>query len=644
MASEPPFNLDEKPENIPNIPLLPNPPVVDPKLQTDASVTDIRIPEGPTSQGPSSSQPTMPPANLPTGPPADQPTSLTTGPPEEQIQEVFQDMPGYIGATAWAKPYFSNHHHENPQVNTKMLGHVNCGYLSTPGRPPTLESLKQHAQSLTFLISTLAPSSRGGLVDTQNNPDRGKTIDPQMFVENQAFDWLNNLQVPYDNIDRAHKKPLNSLVNLVKKNSDERGVEFHCPMERLPIEYIENNKGRQTFPFQNHMTLLMHANECLERLDHEYSAMGGLLAILPTDRDNVAEHPDLAKAKQTLIGQWLLYTQHLTGRMHELEIAYANALDILAGEALVPAQHLSASGPDGRSGREIVFPQDRWLLANAGEDVFEFIHRHLDRREDFQNSEDEIYRDERVVGDRLQDGSSIRGIVEVDLMTRFYKLKGSGHGTIFVLPAFADRPNTEHIRDMEKRPTVVTIPTPAYPDRTTAWDRRNLGIEQENLQKTIDIGHKDQEIATLRSMNETQSQELERLRVLNRVYEVNQGTEMAEAAQRAAAAETDRDRYQVAFEKGSIERNALKNELAAYKQERRQQENIQVPPGVTAAGDGSTYTLNKDTFGRYVGRSATVDAAKVGIERVTSTIRDLISEGRLNQQDFVWMDDVLNTA
>lgn len=566
------------------------------------------------------------------------------------MRDVYQDMQGYIGATPWSKPYYSNHHHENPQVNTNMLGHVNCGYLSTPGRPPTLEGLKQHAQSLTFLISTLAPSSKGGLVDAENNPN--KTMDPQTFTENQAFDWLNNLQIPYDNIDQAHRKPLNSLVNLVKKNSDEKGVEFHCPMTEAPIEWIEqNNKQSQAFPFQNHMTLLMHANECLERLDHEYSAMGGLLSIIPTDRDNVAEHPDLDKAKQTLIGQWLLYTQHLTGRMHELEIAYANALDVLAGEALVPAQHMSAQGPDGRSGREIVLPQDRWLLANAGEDVYEFIHRMLDKKEWFINEMDETFELQSTVGDRLRNPElqpdneeTIRGIVQVDLLTRFYRLKGSGRGTIFVLPAFADRPNTEHTREIENRPTVVTLPTPSYPDRTTAWDRRNLGIEQVNMKQSIDIGRKDEEIAQLKSLNEMHTQEMERLRVLNRVYETNQGADAAALAERTATAETERNLYRIETEKGSIERNALKNELAAYKQERREQQHIDVPADVTPAQDGKAYTLNKDTFGKYAARSAAVDAAKVGIDRVTSAIQNLIEQGQLDRQDFAWMDTVLNTA
>lgn len=557
-------------------------------------------------------------------------------------------MPGYIKATPWAKPYFSNHHHENPQVNTEMLGHVNCGYLSTPGRPPTLEGLKQHVQSLTFLISTLAPSSSGGMVDAINarNQEPGNTtIDPQTFIEHQAYDWLNNLQVPYDTLDKAHKRPLNSLANLVKKNGDEKGVEFHCPMDKAPVQWIEENNETQRFPFQNHMTLLMHANECLERLDHEYSAMGGLLSIIPTDRDNVNEHPDLPKAKQTLIGQWLLYTQHLTGRMHELEIAYANALDIIAGEAQVPAQHLSSHGPDGRSGREIVFPQDRWLLANSGEDVFEFIHRMLDRKEAWLSAQDAMYLTQNTVGDRLKDErDEVRGIVSVDLMSRFYRLKGSGRGTVFVLPAFADRPNTEHTRELENRPTVVTLPTPTYPDRTTAWDRRNLGIEQVNLQQNIDLANKEVELRKLQSLNETYTNDLERLRILNKIYEESQGREVTQLSTRTAFAEANKMRTEEAFEKLLLENNAMRNELATYKKERQEVQAAPPVPGVTKADDGSSYTLNEQTYQQFANRSTAVDEAKTGIARVQAALLKLISDGQLNKNDFAWMDTVVNTA
>ncbi|KAI0840893.1 hypothetical protein F5Y06DRAFT_232606 [Hypoxylon sp. FL0890] len=501
------------------------------------------------------------------------------------VTDVYEGMEGYVGPTHWAKPYFSNHHHENPSAtNSNMLGHVNCSYLSTPGRPPTLEALKQHAQSLTYLISTIIPGEMGAEIDNENRPF---SLDGTgWFDKNDAYDWLNNLREPYDNIDKAHRKPLNSLVNLVKWNSDERGVEFHCPLTELPVKRAEKYSMEPVRPFQTHMTLLMHANECLERLDHEYSALGGLLAILPTDRESVNENPDLPKAKSTLIGQWLLYTQHLVGRMHELEIAYANSLDLLASEAIVPAQHMSIYGPDGRSGREIVFPQDRWVLANAGEDVFNFIHRLLDKKEVWLNSLDQAWIRQEVVGESLhnvddKDEGNLRGIAYIDLSTRFYRLKGSGHGPIFVLPAFADRPNTQYTKEMENRPTVVVLPTPTDPDQTTAWDKSHRGLEKTNLQQTIELSNLTRDNVNLKAAKEAQEDELKRLQHLNRIYEENYGTGPIELSGRLETTENAARLVKAQFDKCVVECNALKKELAEFK---RRGEQLP-PPDITQIRD-----------------------------------------------------------
>ncbi|KAI0152344.1 hypothetical protein F4776DRAFT_24749 [Hypoxylon sp. NC0597] len=561
------------------------------------------------------------------------------------VQDVYKDVEGYVGATHWAKPYFSNHHHENPEgTKNGMLAHVNCGYLSTPGRPPTLESLKQHAQSLVYLISTIIPGEMGAEVDNENRPF---SLDGTAgFEYNDAFDFLNNLQIPYDNIDSAHRKPLNSLVNLIKRNSDERGVEFHCPLTRLPVKRIEKNSYEPTRPFQTHMTLLMHANECLERLDHEYSALGGLLAILPTDRESVNEDPDLPKAKSTLIGQWLLYTQHLVGRMHELEIAYANSLDLLASEAYIPAQHMSVYGPDGRSGREIVFPQDRWVLANAGEDVFNFIHRLLDKKEAWSDTQDKTWVKQNVVGKSLgrednTDDGALRGIAHVDLSTRFYRLKGSGHGPIFVLPAFSDRANTQYTRDMENRPTVVTLPTPAAREQTTAWEKRHKGLQETNQKQNVDLTNLTKENVNLKEANRVQEEEVKRLQRLNKIYEQNFGVDAQQLLDRLAAAEDAGKTTQAKFEECAIERNNLRTELEKFKGMERQ-EHLRPPPEVKQSGDD--YTMNTAAYRVYVGRSDAVLAAKPEIARAKTALEALAKEGHVDLSIFHWVEHIANCA
>ncbi|KAI2781984.1 hypothetical protein F4815DRAFT_66527 [Daldinia loculata] len=562
-----------------------------------------------------------------------------------QVQDVYDGMDGYIGATHWSKPYYSNHYHENPSSNPKMLDHVNCSYLSTPGRPPTLEALKQHAQSLTYLISTIAPNTIGAEVDNENLPqqdEQGRKIHRDTFPRHQAYDWLNNLQVPYDNIDKAHRMPLNSLVNLVKQNSDEEGVIFHCPLTETDLKMVEDDHAQLVRPFQTHMTLLMHANECLERLDHEYSAMGGILGIIPTDKDEVTEHPELENVKATLVGQWLLHTQQLMCRMHELEIAYANAMDLLASEAIVPAQHLSVQGPDGRSGREIVFPQDRWILANAGEDVFTFIHQMLDKSEAKGVSRDRQWSHRNVVGEALRDRNDegedyLRGIAHVDLETRFYRLRGSGHGPIFVLPAFSDRPNTSYTKEIENRPTVVTIPAPSNPDRTSAWDKRHRDMEKKIKELGIEVNRLTVNKADLESATKIQEEELGRLNHLNRIYEEAQGEDSVKTSERIAAIETERDALRAKFEEGAAERNNLRAELAAYKRG-RQQAQIKVPTGATKTEDG--YLITPSLLEQYEERNMVMSNAKAGVARVRSVLEQLAQEGQISRAEFGWMEQI----
>ncbi|KAI1461400.1 hypothetical protein F4805DRAFT_453832 [Annulohypoxylon moriforme] len=559
--------------------------------------------------------------------------------------DVYQGMEGYVGPTHWARPYFSNHHHENPG-NAKMLGHVNCGYLSTAGRPPTLEALKQHAQSLAYLISTIVPSVVSSEV---NNANRNRNEPQPSFDPNSAYDWLEDLRKPYDNIDKAHRKPLNSLVNLIKRNSDEKGIEFHCPLSEIPLKHIENEL-EPIRPFQSHMTLLMHANECLERLDHEYSAMGGLLAILPTEEEDVSTNPDLPKARKTLIGQWLMFTQHLVGRMHELEIAYANSLDLLANEAIVPAQHLSNAGPDARAGREIVFPQDRWIMANAGEDVFNLVHQFLDKKEAWAANQDNAFVKRNVVGDTLRrtagegeeakDEDLLRGISYVDLSTRYYRLNGSGHGPIFCLPAFADRPNTAYTKDIENRPTVITVPEPSPPNPTTAWDRKRKELEAENKDKTNQLIEAKNETNRLTVMNTAQAEELRRVKQLNEVYELNQGLDASQLTQRIAEAEGERDATKTRFEDNSFELQQLKDELSTYKA--RMGSEQQPPSGVTR--EGSNFTMNFATFREYQSRSQALAAAKQEIEKSKATLQSLADNGQLDMSTFDWLNTIANAA
>lgn len=414
---------------------------------------------------------------------------LATTPPENH-PDPHANMRGHLPATPYATAYTSRHSQNIlPDVALRCLGALNCGYLShVGGRPPTLLALKQHAQALAVLIRHLSVSTTAGEADAAHTG-----ADARAFKADEAFDWLNDLETPYVNTDPAHHLPLTSLLNQVEAESEEGGPQFHCPLK----EVVPESAGEDTIrkPYSTHHNLLMHASECLEVLDHEYSATGGIMSLLPTDTS--ADTVDLRSARNSLVGQWLLFTQHLVARMHELETSYGKSLDVLAGEAVIPAQTAGRVGPvraHAGGGRPAVFPQDKWILANAGDDVFEHLHRLFDVQEGQYEERERIWRAAGVSGQRTwmeeRGGEEwSRGVVALDIVTRYYRLKGSGRGTVFVVPAWEFHPSCKATAEVERQPTVVAVPAPLWPARVSDWEARN----RERLD---DAGVREAELAT----------------------------------------------------------------------------------------------------------------------------------------------------
>ncbi|PTB41700.1 hypothetical protein M441DRAFT_139127 [Trichoderma asperellum CBS 433.97] len=385
-------------------------------------------------------------------------------------------IPATEYSTAWACSWTDTEFGILTDADLHCLAHVNCSYLSS-GRPPTLLALKQHAQALTNLIRMLCLSNTFGIVDG------GEKRQP-VFEKNEALDWLKDLDKPYTNDDESHHLPLWALANQIEGENEETGIECHCPI-KIARNFGPLEEGKSTRrPYSSHHNLVMHANACLEILDHEYSATGGLLSLLPSGSEEDSEQ--MQGVRNTVLGQWLLHQQHLIARMHELEINYANALDLLNGEAVVPMQMLGRFGPDGRSkGRELAYPQDRFVLANSGDDVFDLVHRLMDKAESKIQEKEQIWWESGVSGERMwmKDRGGdwySRGLVPVDLMTRFVRLKDHGdRSTIFVLPAIEQHPATAQTRKMESRPTVVSVVAPSWPERTSDIEQRaNAQIER----------------------------------------------------------------------------------------------------------------------------------------------------------------------
>lgn len=409
------------------------------------------------------------------------------------------NQPGYYPATDHAIPYQSEWSRIHDDEATKAtLRHLGCNYLGTTGCPPTLIALKRHAQSLAVLIARLSPSVRTGKVDgnpifdhRQIGQDQNGGGNVQHSVEgrlelNDAFDWLADLSQPYNNDDPNHHKPLNILSNEIDGRHEVLGTDYKCPLLKVTPREPEEQRAHPYLPdvsrepYSSHHVLAMHANECLEHLDHEFSNTGGILSLIP-EEGRGANSDELKAAQNSLLGQLLLYVQSLALRNHEMDMTNAKLTDALASEAVVPLQHLSVLGPDGRSGREIAYPQDRWVLVNAGDDVWAHLHDTLDReeaaltvrehewaQEDLGLGGDSVWRAER------NNDRNARGLVAVDIRSRFYRLQGQGRSTIFVLPAFTTQPSTEWSERLDRysKPTVVGTVASRTVSRVSAYEKR----------------------------------------------------------------------------------------------------------------------------------------------------------------------------
>ncbi|WQF86089.1 hypothetical protein CDEST_11103 [Colletotrichum destructivum] len=407
-------------------------------------------------------------------------------------------------------------------LDIHLLRHVNCGYLSTHGRAPTLLALKQHAQALAILIAKLAPTTEYAEVNNQNNV-RGRI--KKSFRDNEAFDWLNDLSHTYQNDDEWHYKPLSDLMNQIRHQSDTQDIIHHCPLQSFEEDREKRTKPR---PYASHGVLALHANECLEMLDHEYSATGGLMSLLPTDAETDSE--EMSAVRNSILGQWLLFNQHLVARMHDLELGYANALDVTAGEAAVPMQMVSKMGPDAASsGREVAYPQDKWVLANAGDDVFDHLHRVLDREEAQMEFKREIWTANGTYGERMwneQRGGDLyaRGLVFYDVKTRYYRLQGKGRSTIFILPAHGVHPAVQETRRLEVTPTVVSVVTPMFPARVSDWESKYKDKLDEATRTEIQNHRLVTLTQTMTEQNETLATALAKEQMTNAQFEKHYGT------------------------------------------------------------------------------------------------------------------------
>ncbi len=485
-----------------------------------------------------------------------------------------------------------------------LLAHVNCSYLSTYGNSPTLTELKQHAQSLIVLIKALTVSTSSAFIDNKNLGDWLK--DAESFHDGETYDFLNDLNVHYNgpknpHLQTHHALPLNAALNTVeiahliptqtacvcaaskkaplpmtgkpKQQQHHRGhpkgaiagyevIREICPMRDAWQTPYKVPANQVSLPYAKHQALIAHANEILELLDHEYSAKGGVLSILPPKE----QEDDRKRAETTLLGQLILHMQRLVIRCHDLERLYANATDAMASEAVIPPQTLSALGPDGRKGRELVYPQDRFVLVNAGEDVFSFLSKEFDKKD---------IADEEVMRLNLRHGVSgealwrktggkeySRGITAIDIVTRYYRIRGSEKDgqaikTIFVIPAHAEHPGVKVTREMEKQPTVVSVVKPAWPERQSILEMKHRA-DLDEVKKLGDVSFKLQRLEE-QAQNDRHVYEYERKVKTGEIFSLRRKVEILETVLKKPEADAKLKLYTEVVSQASAKLEEAKN-------------------------------------------------------------------------------------
>jgi hypothetical protein len=361
-----------------------------------------------------------------------------------------------------AKPY-PNFKGVDPTV---AFSHLNCSYFEHRTKAPTLGDLKRHALSLTNLIYAHAGSMIGS-----------------------ATDWVRLVGTgcQYEDEDEAHGVPLEHAMNVVRQGVD--GLETaggKCPLVDGPLGIPGG-----------YDELMGHANEILEIVDYRCAHKGGLLSLLP--------HPGQerrVKVEDTFVGQWMVYTSNLSMRVAQLEIEVENSRNVLAGEATAPWVLGRASffgGGEGVDfGRELLFPQDRYVLSGLSQGLWERLDHKLLREAQRKTVVEESVAT-KVRGGRVKPGRKAGGdesapappgqplepIAWVDIKSRVYRVKGKE--TMFVVLGHGGdlNPDTELTARLEKMPLISVLPHPVAGASTTAQDEEERTQQEKRTEASL---------------------------------------------------------------------------------------------------------------------------------------------------------------
>ena len=243
--------------------------------------------------------------------------------------------------------------------------------------------------------------------------------------------------------------------------------------------------------------LIEHANAILTVLDDRFAEAGGLLAILPAPGEGGLAHN--REASSTLLGQWIVYTRKLAVRIAEYEEEIAGLREVMR----VQAEHVAVRARQtpnqhGESAmRNMVFPQDRYVLAGLSQRLWDEIIATLDGRRRAMNSQEAsrtakaFLRGDGPFGTDGPEGGDENIVSWIDTKSRLYRIRG--HETVFIIPAFGLNPEADAVREIERGSLVKTIPMVRAGRRTetdringqTAYERENE-MEKDRLRRSVE--------------------------------------------------------------------------------------------------------------------------------------------------------------
>lgn len=372
------------------------------------------------------------------------------------------------------------------------FAHLPCSLIANSSAPPpTVLALKQHIQALCQLLCELEPATPATPATPADEPleSGGKGL------PGPTFDFLNDLQIPYESDDPAENKPVTSLAN-----EHPSAAEYYAsasksrrptsdPAQTCPLDL---DPASRTIAHTR-----AHANKLLTYLDNRHASSGGILSMTSS--------PATA---HTLLGQWLLYTSRLVVRLAELEREVVNLREVLGNEALVAGvrAHASQNQNGESSAREMLFPQDRYVLAGLSDALWlritealsisaeEAIDREINTGVGmvrgsglFETTSAGTESDSETDQEQARYGNVVSW---VETTARLYRVRG--HETVFVIPAWDMHPGAKAVREVERGPLVMSVPKVRKSGAETADEWETAGVSK------VEVTRLAEEIASLK--------------------------------------------------------------------------------------------------------------------------------------------------